>query len=168
MTFLDLAKERYAVRKFSDRKVEAEKIEYILEAARVAPTARNFQPLRIYVMESEEAIAMANECTECIYGAQLVFAICYDKDAMAHVDGNDLNFGIMDASIVMTHMIMAAQEQGLGTCWVGAYDDAVSREKLQLAPNMEMAGFLPVGYAEAGPSERHGKRKPLEELIVRL
>ena len=120
--FLDLAKERYSVRKFTDKPIEKDKLEKILEAAKVAPTAKNLQPVKIYVIQSEEALEKINSLTRCIFGAKTVFLIAYDKEKEWH---NPLEEGVKsgqeDASIVATHMMMEAADLGIGTCWVNFF-----------------------------------------------
>ena len=156
--FLTLAKARYSVRAYQDTPVEAEKIERILEAGKLAPTAKNNQPQKIYVVQSEEKRKALAEITPCTFGAPLVFVIAYDDTRSAKdliYDGYD--FGTMDASIVCTHMMLEAAEQGLGSCWVGRFTEAEVKECLGLGEHICVRALLPVGYAtgSAVPSERH-------------
>ena len=111
-TFLQLAKDRFSVRYYEKTPVEQEKIDAILEAARVAPTAKNLQPFHIYILQSKEAIAKINELSRCAYEAPVVFIVCYDKSKawVSPFDPGD-NSGIMDTSIVGTHMMLEAFEQ---------------------------------------------------------
>lgn len=171
MDFLELAKKRYSVREFSDKPVEDEKIAKILEAARIAPTAKNSQPHKIFVLRSEEALKKANEVSPCIYGAPLVFVIGYDKERAVSVPAReDYNFGEMDSSIVATHMILEATEQGLGSCWVGMFDIDKVTEILGLDENTKIATLMPVGYPAEGcmPADRHTMYRPDDEVVEYL
>ena len=168
MTFLELAKARYSVRAFKNTPVEKEKIEAILEAAKIALTAKNSQPQKIYVAQSAEALAIINEESPCIYGAPVVFVIGYDKNRECKVEDvrPGYGFGEQDASIVQTHMILEAADQGLGSCWVGYYKETI-REKLGLPENVEVTGLLPVGYPadSAEPSPRHTLYRDDAEMV---
>ena len=160
MTFLELAEKRYSCRKFSDREVEEEKIEALLKAAQLAPTAVNFQPQRILVITDKEKIKSLDEngCTRYTFNAPLMMVVCYDKGKSwkRSFDGKDE--GIVDASIITTHMMLEAVELGLGSTWVGAFDPAKAREILEVPENYEIVSLLPIGYPAMEPSERHHKR----------
>lgn len=156
--FLTLAKERYSVRAYKDTPVEEEKIARILTAGKLAPTARNNQPQKIYVVQSEEKRKALAAITTCTFGAPLVFVIAYDDTRSAKgLICEDYDFGTMDASIVCTHMILEAAEQGLGSCWVGRFAETDVKKILNLGAHIHVCALLPVGYAADGsvPSERH-------------
>ena len=167
MNFNELAKARYSCRKFSDKAVDKEKIDYILKAAQLAPTAVNFQPQKIYVIESKDALAKVDGCTKYGFNAPLNFLVCYDKEASwkRGYDGED--FGFVDASIIITHMMLAATEQGIGTTWVGSFDPAKAREAFNLPENIIPVSFLPTGYPaeNAHPAHLHDKRKDIEDTV---
>lgn len=163
MEFTELIFERYSVRKFTDEKLSDAQINAILEAGRAAPTAKNMQPVKVYVLKSDEAIATANACSPCIYGATTVFVICGNRDeSFKHPDGRD--FMQADASIVTTHMMLAAHDLGLGGCWVGMFDANETRKLLKLPENIMPVAFLPVGYIDAPPSERHEMRRSMQDF----
>lgn len=165
MEFLELAKARYSLRKFSDKKVEQEKIDKILKAAQSAPTAVNFQSHRILVLTDEKALAKVAECTKYSFDAPLNFLVCYDKEVSwkRGYDGHDE--GGTDAAIVATHMMLAAADIGLGTTWVGSFNPQEVREVFDLPENYVPVAFLPTGYAavDAKPSNMHDSRKELSE-----
>lgn len=171
MTFLDLAKERYSVRKFDPRPVEQEKIDLILEAAKVAPSAVNYQCPHIYVLKSAEALEKVPTTTRYAFHAPLNFLICYDKTTqwVNRYDPSRTS-GEVDASIVATHMMMEAWELGLGSCWVGSFDPAKVVEAFQLPENMVPVAMLPMGYpsAEATPLNLHSIFKPMDEFVTYL
>ena len=164
--FINLARQRYAVREYAPTPVEQTKLDSILEAGRLAPTARNVQPQHIYVLQSPEAIAKINELTRCAYGAPVVFLVCYDTDSVWTKDGS--NSGDMDCSIVGTHMMMEATELGLGTCWVKWFNPAEVATAFELPANHRPSFLMPCGYAAetSKPSDHHFSRKPLSETVT--
>lgn len=171
MTFMELAKERYSVRAFKSTPVEQEKIDKILEAAKIAPTAKNSQTQMIYVIKSPEALEKINSVCKCIYGAPLVFAIGYNKDETFGVaEDRVYGFGEIDSTIVTTHMMLEAWELGVGSCWVGLFHDAEVHEVLGLPENIRITSLMPMGYAADGcqPSDRHESYRPDEEMVEYL
>ena len=167
--FSELAHERYSVRKFKSTPVEEEKIEKILEAARIAPTACNYQPQMIYVLRSEDARQKLARVTPCTFNAPLIFVIGYDENVVAKgmvAEGH--NFGQTDCAIVCTHMVMQAWDLGLGSCYVGRFWEKDVKAALNLPENIRVCLLLPVGYADAAPSPRHTEYRPAEETIKNL
>ena len=165
--FMDLARQRFAVREYAQTPVEQAKLDSILEAGRLAPTAKNVQPQHIYVLQSPEAIIKINALTRCAYGAPVVFLVCYDTDLVwTKEDGT--NSGDMDCSIIGTHMMMEATELGLGTCWVKWFDPAEVAAAFELPANHKPSFLMPCGYASenAKPSDHHFSRKPLSETVT--
>lgn len=166
MDFSELIKIRYSCRKFAKRAVEREKIEKILEAGRIAPTAVNFQPQRILVLTDTEQLKKVGECTKYSFDAPLNFLVCYDKNvSWKRGDGKD--FGDIDASIAATHMMLQAAELGIGSTWVGAFNPIKARELFKIPENYEIMGFFPMGYPaeDAKPAPQHEKRADLSELV---
>ena len=150
MDFLKLAQERYSVRSFSDRTVEQEKIDLILKAAQLAPTAVNYQPQKIYVLKSESALTKINSLCRCIYGAPLVFLICSDeRRSWKSSTEEGYSSGEMDCSIVCTHMMLEAWELGLGSVWVRLFDVKKVSQAFGLPSYIKPICLLPVGYASA-------------------
>ena len=170
MEFFELTKARYSVRKYADKPVEQEKLEQILAAGATAPTAKNQQPQRIYVLESKEAIETIRGITRCAFNAPVVLMVCGDKEAAWTNPFNDRNSAEMDCSIVTTQMMLQAQELGLGTCWVCWFDTAETKKAFRIPDNQEIFALLPLGYPaeESKPSSMHDSRKALEETVVRL
>jgi len=168
MEFMELAKNRYSLRQFSSKPVEKEKLDLILKAGQLAPTACNNQPQRILVIESKEALAKLKKCTPCHFNAPIVLLVCYDNTSSwkRRIDGKE--FGDIDASIVGTHLMMEAAELGLGTTWVGYFDPSAIKTEFSIPENIEPVSLFPLGYpAEgAGPNEQlHYSRKPIEETV---
>ena len=167
MNFTQVLKKRFSVRAFSDRGVEKSKVEKILEAGRQAPTAKNFQPERIFVLNSPEAIAKIRAITRSAYDAPLLFLVC-GEPATAWVNPfNGRNSAEMDCSIVMTHMMLRATDLGLGSVWVCWFDTEAVKKAFDLPQGLEPYCLLPVGYPgeNAVPNARHFERKSRGEIV---
>lgn len=169
MEFMKLAAQRYSVRKFSDAPVEPEKLSAVLEAGNVAPTAKNLQPQRIYVLSSVEALEKVDGLTRCRFGAPVVLLIAYDADEdWKNPLEEGIHAGQQDASIVATHIMLAAAEAGLGTCWVNLFPNSQANEAFDLPESIVPVLLMPIGYAalDAKPSRLHDERKPIEETVT--
>lgn len=171
--FMMLAKARQSVRKFSDRPVEQEKLDQILEAGRVAPTAVNAQPQRIYIVRSAERLAALREATRMTYGAPVVLAVCYDVDDVwknRYEDWESYNSGEQDCAIVADHMQLMATELGLGTLWARGFDARIVSAALGLPQSSRIVMLLDVGYTadDYKGSPRHDVRRPLSETVLEL
>ena len=166
MSFLELVESRYSVRGYLDKKVERDKLLQVLEAGRLAPSAVNFQPVHLYVLEEKADREKLYE----VYGrdwfkeSPVIIAICGDhakswnrKDGKDHCD--------IDAAIVTDHMVMAATQLGLGTCWICAFDAQRAHEILALPENLEVITLLTLGYASVEPPTLK-KRKTMEEFVT--
>lgn len=169
MDFLTLAKTRCSIRAYQERKVEQEKLDKLLEAARVAPSAKNLQPLKVLAVQSPEGLAKVGAAAN-IYGAPLALVVCADhgKAWTRPFDGKQSTD--IDASIATDHMILQATELGLGSVWICFFKPDVLRQEFALPDGLEPINILAVGYAAegAGPSERHGSRLPIEQLVEYL
>ncbi len=171
MTFSELAKQRYSVRKFSTQSIEEEKMSAILEAAKVAPTAANKQPQKIYVVKSEEMKTKLAGVCKFTFGAPVIFIICYDTDLDWK---NNLmpgySSGETDAAIVTTHMMLQAWELGIGTCWVGWFNSDEIRNALGIPENEVVSAILPAGYPaeDSQPSPMHTTYRSYDETVKEL
>ena len=165
MEFDKVIKERKATRKFSDKKVEREKLDKILEAGRIAPTAKNLQPFKIYVVESKEGLEKMDKATRCRYGAPTVLLVCGDKDNSYVKDGSPIYQ--MDASIVSTHMMLEATNVGVDNIWIELFDGDILREEFDIPENLVPVCLLPIGYKSklCPPSPFHNVRKDISKLI---
>ena len=168
MSFLELANERYSVRSYADRPVEQEKIDLILKAAQLAPTAVNYQPQKIYVLKSDETMAKINRLCRCVYGAPLVFLICSDERlTWKSRTERGYSSGEMDCSIVCTHMMLEAWELGLGSVWVRLFDVQAVAKAFDLPSYIQPICLLPVGYASEDSvpyAPWHDVYRPIEEF----
>ena len=170
MEFREVIKNRYSCKKFSGDKVAPEKIEAILEAGRVAPTAKNLQEQHVFVVQSEEMLAKIDALTPCRYNAPTVLVVAFDKNNVFTYPGEKRDSGVEDATIVATHMILAAEDEGVDSCWVNFFDPDKAAEALGLPENEEVLMLMDLGYAAegAGPLPNHASRKPLEETVTYL
>lgn len=170
MEFTNVIEKRYSCKNYSARKVEDEKLTAILNAGRVAPTAKNFQEQRIYVVRSEEGLAKIDAATPCRYGAPVCLVVAYDRSNMFTYPGGKHTSGAEDAAIVATHMLLAAANAGVDSCWINFFDPEKLAAELGLPENEEVLMLMDLGYAAegAGPLANHGLRKPLEETVSYL
>lgn len=167
MDFIELAEKRYSCKKYSDRLVEKENLLKILEAGRLAPTAKNLQEQHIYVAQSPEALSAIDAVTPCRYGASTVLIITFDKNNVYIYPGGKRNSGIEDASIVATHLMLAAASLNIDSCWVNNFDPDKLHELLKLPENEEILMLLDLGYAaiDASPLPNHYSRKNIDETV---
>ncbi|WP_173350426.1 nitroreductase family protein [Ruminococcus flavefaciens] len=170
MEFKEVVKNRYSCKKYSDRQVEQEKLTSILEAGRLAPTAKNLQEQHIYVIQSAEKLAVIDQLTPCRYGAPTVLAVAFDKNNVFTYPGEKRDSGVEDATIVATHLILAAADEGVDSCWINYFDPDKAAELLGLPENEEVLMIMDLGYAAegAGPLPNHTSRKPLSETVTYL
>lgn len=168
--FLQLAHDRYSCRAFSDKPVEAEKIDALVEAAIAAPTAVNKQPWHLWVVRDPDAVERLSACTRFGFGAKIILVLgaAPDEAWVRKYDGR--NFADVDASIVGTHIMLAAHDLGLGTTWVGHFNaPAVADAFPEMAP-YDLVALFPLGYPaqDGGPAAGHLSRKPVDELVTNL
>ena len=171
MDFENLIKERFSVRGYKDTLVEEAKLQSILEAGRVAPTAVNKQPQMIYVIRSDEAKAKLDSVCENRYNAPLVLLVCADMYKVYNSPIEEgYNTSEMDCSIVGTHMMLEATNLGLGTCWIRNFDSKKVQQVFNLESNIKPVLILDVGYPVEGtePSPRHFNRNSLDEEVKYL
>ena len=172
MDFFDLCRERHSVRQYDPRPVENEKLERILEAGRLAPTACNYQPQRIYVIQSEEARNKLSGLTRMTYQAPVSLLVCYDKNeswkCTQKTFGEDYEGGEMDACIVGTQMMNMATELGLGTLWARGFNAQQIHDAFGLPENIVVVFLLDIGYPAPGSVSRPTPRKELSATVTQL
>ena len=164
MEFLDLIKARYSVRKYKSEPIEEEKINIILEAARLAPTAHNQQPFKLIVVKTEgneENLKRIYPANFFVEAPIIICACAILEEGWTRDDGK--NYTEVDTSIVMDHLILAATNLGLGTCWIGKFDLKAAREVLNIPENVLPLVFTPIGYPDDKP--RPKKRKNIDEIV---
>jgi len=164
MKFQELVKERYSVRAYKPDDVPKDLIDNILEAARMAPTAVNRQSFKLFVIKTagfrDELKKVYHR--EWFSQAPYIIGICgIPEENWVRKDGK--NYVDVDSAIVMDHVILAATDLGLGTCWIGAFDPAAAKKFLDLPSEMEPIAFTPIGYPADNPGIK--RRKPVDELV---
>lgn len=168
MTFTELSKSRFSCRKFSDKKISRDDLLSILEAGNLAPTAKNLQPQRIYVLESEDSLSKLDSLTHCRYGAKTVLLFAYNTDEeWKNPLEEGVHSGVEDVSIVATHVMLRAAEMGLSSCWCNYFSNSKLEEFLGLPKNEKSVLVMSLGYAaeDAKPAPLHEKKKALEETV---
>lgn len=168
MEFLELAKKRYSVRKFLEKEIEQEKFDYIFEAARVAPTAANRQPVYYKVLDVNQ-VEKLKEVTNYVFNAPHWILVMYDKKESWKNKYTGENKGDIDAAIVITHMMLAATQLDLGTCWVGSFDVEKAKKIFALKDNMQPVALLPIGYPDpkVDPNPLHHQRDDIKSHILK-
>lgn len=171
MSFMELARARYSVRSFKDTPIEEEKLSLILEAGRIAPTACNNQPQKIYVVKSEDARKTLAGVCRCTFDAPVILVVCYDRTRNWK---NKLmpgyESGETDAAIVCTHMMLQAADLGIGSCWVGYFNAQEIADVLGLPEDITVSALLPIGYAAEGaePAPLHTQYRDLADTVTEI
>jgi nitroreductase len=170
MEFNTVLQRRYSCRAFSPTPVEQEKVDRILEAGRIAPTAVNKQPVHLWAISDPGTLEAIKGVTRSNYGAPLIIVVgCRPDDAwVRRYDGK--NGAEVDASIVATYLMLAAENEGLATLWVGSFDPDLLRGILPGAEGYELVAMINIGYPapESQPSPMHGARKAMEDFLTKM
>lgn len=168
MEFSEVLKGRFSCKQYDPSKqVSSEQLNAILEAGRLAPTAKNLQEQHIYVVQSEEGLAKIDKCTPCRYGAPTVLVVAFDKNNVYTYPDDVRQSGVEDASIVATHLMLAATNEGVDSCWLNCVHIDQLHDALGLPENEDILMLLDLGFAAegAGPMPTHFSRKPLSETV---
>jgi nitroreductase len=165
MEFEKVIKTRSSTRQFSERQVEQEKLDKILEAGRLAPTAKNNQPIKIYVVRSEEGLKKIDKASPCRYGAQTCLIVC--GNTLEAYKKGDYSTYEMDSCIVATHMLLAATNEGVDDIWIEMFDGNILREEFDIPTNLIPVCLIPLGYRKEDARENpmHSIRKEISELV---
>ncbi len=170
MEFNTVLQRRYSCRAFCPTPVEQEKVDCILEAGRIAPTAVNKQPVHLWAISDPGTLEAIIGVTRSNYGAPLILVVgCRPADAwVRRYDGK--NGAEVDASIVATYLMLAAENEGLATLWVGSFDPALLRGILPGSEGYELVAMINVGYPapESQPSPMHGARKVMDDFLTKM
>jgi len=159
MDFSELIKKRYSVRKYTSQKVEREKLNTILEAGRLAPTAANIQPVKVLIVQNDEGLAKIGNSAN-IYGAPLALIVCSDHEKAWTRPFDNKQTTDIDTSIVADHMMLQAVELGLGSVWICYFKPDVLKAEFNLPDNLEPINILAIGYADDEMPVK--KRNPIE------
>lgn len=164
---MDVLRERRSIRSFTDRPVEEEKLKAVLEAARLAPSWANRQ-CWTYIVVREEATRRAvadtlegNPAQKAVAAAPVLIVACADPERSGKV--KDQNYYLVDVGISLQQLCLEAWNQGLGTCWIGWFDEDKVRSILEVPENIRVVAMTPLGYPAALPGDRG--RRPLEEMV---
>lgn len=164
MDFLKLVRQRYSVRAYKSDPVEEDKLQKIFEAVRIAPTASNRQPFQVIVIHTKGREQEISRICRASWFTQAPIVICIcgiSSEGWVRRDGK--NYCDVDVAIAMDHLILAATDLGLGTCWVGAFHPDVAREVLKIPDGAEPIAFTPLGYPDDHPREK--VRKSINEIV---
>ncbi len=167
MDFNELISQRYSVRKFKNEHLPQEIIDELLQASHKAPTGCNYQPQRILVLNNDESMNKLKECTKCHFDAPAAMLICHNKEeSWKRVYDGALSSPV-DAVIVSTYIMLAAQNIGIGTCWVMHFDPVKMRECFNIPEGIEPAALLVMGYPaeESEPLAMHYKYRDINEVV---
>lgn len=168
--FMQILQNRYSCHAFNHYPVSASKLEMILEAGRLAPSAKNLQPTRIWVIKSEEALARLHQVHPC-YGAPVVLIVgCRSEEAWTR-ESDGVNAAKTDAAIVLAHLMLTATDAGLANMWIWDFDPRKVREVFPEMREHGIYGLLAIGHPAAGegkPTELHEVRKPLDQIVTEL
>ena len=167
MEFEKLISDRYSVRNFKPIHLSQDVIDKIIEAGHKAPTGCNYQPQRILVLNTDESINKLRECTRSHFGAPCAMLVCHNKDESWKRPYDGAMSSPVDAAIVTTHMMLAAQNIGVGCCWVMHFNPTAMRETFNIPENVEPVALLVMGYPseDAKPLDMHFKTRPIDEVV---
>lgn len=165
MEFDKVVRERTAIRKFSDKKIDDKVLERILEIGRIAPSAKNLQPIKIYVVKSSEGLDKIDKATPCRYNAPVCLIVCGDKNEAFH--NEEFNCYEMDACIVATHLLLASTNEGVDNIWVRYFDCSILKSEFNIPSNLVPVCLIPLGYRsdDCPLNEMHTKRKSISEIV---
>lgn len=167
MNFLELASKRTSVRQFQQRPVEQEKMDYVFKAMQVAPSAVNFQPLK-FIVVSGEKMKELHACypRNWFETAPLCIIACGDHNRSWKRSSDEKDYCDVDVAIAVTHLVLAATEQGLGTCWISNFDAQQCKLILSLPKHLEPIALIPIGYSdEKGEGKEEKVRKAVSDLV---
>ncbi len=166
MNFIELVTQRSSVRNFEPKPVEKEKLIYVLEAARIAPSAVNFQPWQFFVITDPEMLKLIQSVyhREWLVTAPAIVIAMGDHDKAWHRKSDGKDFTDIDVAIAVDHLMLAATEQGLGTCWICNFDVEKFLNLFNVPENMEPIAIIPIGYPVT-ETKTIKKREPLDQLV---
>ena len=165
-SLMDLIETRRSIRSYKPQEIEEEKLNYVLQAFRKAPSAKNLQPWKLVVVKNKKIIndlAIACNNQTFLEEAPILIAACAKEDEAYGTMGGYMNSYPIDISLALEHLILAATEQGLGTCWIGAFKEQLVKDILKVPENINVVALTPLGYPAREASIR--SRKPLTEIV---
>lgn len=168
MEFERLISERYSVRSFRAEHLPQEVIDQILKAGHLAPTGCNYQPQRILVLNTDEAIEGLKNCTKCHFNAPTAMLVCHNREESWKRPCDGALSSSVDAIIVCTYLMLAAKNVGVGSCWVMHFDPAAMRKEFRIPEQVEPVALLVMGYPaeDAKPLALHEQKRSMDEVVV--
>lgn len=170
MEFTEVVNNRYSCKKFGAGQISKAQLDAVLQAGQAAPTAKNLQEQRIYVVQSPEGLAKIDAATPCRYGAPTVLVVAFNRKNVFTYPGGKRDSGVEDAAIVATHMLLAAANAGVDSCWLNFFNPEELAQALGLPEDEEILMLMDLGYAaeDAKPLSNHFSRKPLADTVAYL
>lgn len=167
MTFMEIVSARRSVRNYAQQEIDPAKLDYVLEAARLAPSACNMQPWLFYVVKEKENREKLHACycRDWFKSAPVYIIACanHAQSWKRKSDGKD--HAVVDVSIAVEHICLAAAEQGLGTCWVCNFEVELLKEKFDLPEHIEPIAIIPIGYPDKNLLSEHTPRKSIFDVV---
>ena len=167
MEFEKLIKERYSVRKFKEEHLPENTLDKILEAGHLAPTGCNYQPQRILVLNTDESMKKLKECTRCHFDAPTAMLVCCNINESWTRPYDSAKSAPVDAAIVTTHLMLAAKNEGIGSCWVMHFNPEAMKNSFNIPENYIPVALLVMGYPaeDAKPLPLHETYRPIEDVV---
>lgn len=165
---MEIITNRRSIRLYSQKEIESEKLDYVLNAFRKAPSAKNLQPWKLIVIKDRNKkndLAIACNNQSFISEAPVIIAACAKEEESYGVMGGYMNSYPIDIAIALEHLILAATELGLGTCWIGAFKEKLVKDILLVPENIRVVALTPLGYAAPGAETPKRGRKSLSEIV---
>jgi len=165
-SLMDLIEKRKSIRSYKPQDVEEEKLNYILQAFRKAPSAKNLQPWKLIIVKDKKKISdLSIACNNQTFlsEAPILIVACAKEDEAYGVMGGYMNSYSVDIALALEHLILAATEKGLGTCWIGAFKEKLVKDLLDVPDNVRVVAITPVGYPAV--EGRIRGRKPISEIV---
>ena len=166
MSVLDTIRERRSVRVYKSDPIPTESLLRVIEAARLAPSGKNLQPWKFIVVQDKELkkkLAKASNAQDFIAEAPLVLVACGFPEECYRSMGRYMKSWPVDVTIALEHLILQAQEEGLGTCWIGSFEEVEVKSLLSVPENVRVLALTPLGYPGEIPESRG--RKSIEEIV---
>ena len=167
MDFEKICKQRFSVRRFSDRKPDEITVEKLCELARLAPTAKNNQPYELYVVTGEKSLKKLEKAKAGVYGAPVVIIVCSDKEKAWRNRYSGCDSSLQDIGIVATTILYGAEEYGMNGIYICNFDPEAAKKEFNMPDNLTPECLIAVGYKsdDCEPSERHFLRRELKEFV---
>lgn len=165
-SLMDLIEKRKSIRSYKPQDVEEEKLNYILQAFRKAPSAKNLQPWKLIIVKDKKKISdLSIACNNQTFlsEAPILIVACAKEDEAYGVMGGYMNSYPVDIALALEHLILAATEKGLGTCWIGAFKEKLVKDLLDVPDNIRVVAITPVGYPATEGRTRG--RKPISKIV---